>query len=254
MHFTGVAIDGPFQLYNALRRIQVGYRAGVDFQFFHGIGIPFLHYSAVPLLRRTSRGSELARQLVGAFVYPLVFLVFFRALHRRLAARVLAERRRAMAASFALHMSAVLFALNGMLGLRSTLPTLVPVALYLARDSRSREPRRRGCVLGVALVLEHRTRHWRPFCAYVLVVGGRARPRADDRAPTTRRRRRHVGARRRDLRARALLSVGGSRECGERCATTFSSCRWTSTGTSARRQMCSFRRGRGFPACDRASR
>src|SRR5690349_9033427 len=43
-HFLGPAIDGPFQLYNALRRIVAGQTGGVDFQFFHGLGIPYLHY------------------------------------------------------------------------------------------------------------------------------------------------------------------------------------------------------------------
>ena len=31
MHFDGVPIDGPFQLYNALRRIAAGFRPGVVF-------------------------------------------------------------------------------------------------------------------------------------------------------------------------------------------------------------------------------
>ena len=44
MHFSGVAIDGPFQLYNALRRIKAGFRPGADFQFFHGLGVPYAHY------------------------------------------------------------------------------------------------------------------------------------------------------------------------------------------------------------------
>ena len=79
LHFSGVAIDGPFQLYNALRRIDGGFRPGVGFQFFHGIGIPFLHYPFYRLFGGTFAASELARQLIACFAYPLVFLALFRA-------------------------------------------------------------------------------------------------------------------------------------------------------------------------------
>ena len=78
MHFTGVAIDGPFQLYNALRRIQAGYNPGVDFQFFHGFGVPYLHYWLFRLLGGGLRWSELARETITALAYPLVCLTFFR--------------------------------------------------------------------------------------------------------------------------------------------------------------------------------
>src|SRR5829696_6970576 len=50
LHFSGSAIDGPFQLYNALRRIAAGFHPGTDFQFFHGVGVPYLHYWLFRLL------------------------------------------------------------------------------------------------------------------------------------------------------------------------------------------------------------
>lgn len=151
MHFSGVAIDGPFQLYNALRRIQFGYAPGVDFQFFHGMGVPFLHYPIYRLFGGGLRGSELARQLVAALAYPAVFLVFFRVFTGDWR-RAFCLSAAAVAASFALHMSAVLFALNGMVGVRSALPALVPVALYLAPTRRVRVVAT-GLTLGVALLL-----------------------------------------------------------------------------------------------------
>jgi hypothetical protein len=145
--FTGVAIDGPFQLYNALRRIQGGFRPGIDFQFFHGIGIPFLHYPLFLLFGGRLEGSELARQLISTLVYPIVFLVVFRAFT--------GDWRRtwwltaaALAASIALHLTALTNPLNGMLGLRSTMPMLVPVAFYL-----SRTPVQRALLTGVCLGL-----------------------------------------------------------------------------------------------------
>src|SRR4051812_3820605 len=43
IHFDDTPIDGPFQLFNALRRLSAGQRFGGTFQFFHGPGIPYLH-------------------------------------------------------------------------------------------------------------------------------------------------------------------------------------------------------------------
>lgn len=137
MHFTGVAIDGPFQLYNALRRIQAGYKPGVDFQFFHGLGIPYLYYGLYRLLGGGLRGSELARECVNAVVYPLVFLIFFKTFLGDWR-RALCLAAGAVAASFLLRLLAILFALNGMLGIRSALPTLIPVVIYLNPTWRRR--------------------------------------------------------------------------------------------------------------------
>jgi hypothetical protein len=137
MHFGGVAIDGPFQLYNSLRRIQGGFRPGVDFQYFHGLGIPYLHYWLYRLLGGGLRGSELARQVIAGIALPAVFLVFFRAFVG-VWSKAFCLAAAATAASFLLTLSAILFASNGMLGVRSALPTLVPVALYLAPTLRAR--------------------------------------------------------------------------------------------------------------------
>jgi hypothetical protein len=133
-------------LYNALRRIQGGFRPGIDFQFFHGIGIPFLHYPLYLLFGGRLAGSELARQLLSTFIYPVVFLVVFRAFT--------GDWRRtwwltatALAASIALHLTALTNPLNGMLGLRSTMPLLVPVAYRrLAFGEPSLQASRLGAV------------------------------------------------------------------------------------------------------------
>lgn len=149
MHFDGSAIDGPFQLYNALRRIQAGFRPGVDFQFFHGFGIPYAHYWAYRLFGEGLRGSELARELISAIAYPLVYLFAFRALTGRWATAVCMTAA-AMAIAYALRLYAIVFAINGMLGLRSAIPTLLPPLLYTIRD----RPRRHlvaGLLVGLAL-------------------------------------------------------------------------------------------------------
>ena len=150
-HFSGVAIDGPFQLYNAMRRIAGGFRPGIDFQFFHGIGIPYLHYPLYLLFKGRLAGSELARQLVSTLAYPLVFIAVFRTFT--------GDWRRtwwltaaALAASIALHLTALTNPLNGLLGLRSTIPMLAPAVLY---GVRKRIPRviATGLCLGTAVVL-----------------------------------------------------------------------------------------------------
>src|SRR4051812_1625597 len=64
-HFSGPPVDGPFQLFNALRRIATGRRGGTDFQFFHGIGVPYLHYPLFWMAGSDLFASELARQLIA---------------------------------------------------------------------------------------------------------------------------------------------------------------------------------------------
>jgi hypothetical protein len=151
VHFDGLAIDGPFQLYNALRRIQAGYRPGLDFQFFHGMGVPYVHYWLYRLLGGGLNGSELARQLLGTTVYTIVFLVFFRAFSPNWT-RAICLATAALAVSWLLKLSAVMFASIGMLGLRSALPTLLPVALYLPA-TRGRRMVTVGALLGAALLM-----------------------------------------------------------------------------------------------------
>lgn len=150
-HFSGSAIDGPFQLYNALRRIQAGFRPGVDFQFFHGLGLPFLLYGPYRLFGGGLHGSQLAREVITAVIQPLVFVVAFRVFTGSWR-KSFALSALGMCVALLLRLSAVLFALNGMVGLRSALPTLLPVAAYAIRDRRWRIGAL-GVGLGMALFL-----------------------------------------------------------------------------------------------------
>jgi len=129
-HFLGPAIDGPFQLYNALRRIRAGQTGGIDFQFFHGLGIPFLHYIPYRLLGGTFVASELTRELVSAFLYPITVIVFLKFFVRDWT-RTLAWSAIVMAMSFNLRLASVLVAVNSLLGVRSTLPVMIPILLCL---------------------------------------------------------------------------------------------------------------------------
>ena len=78
-HFSGPPVDGPFQLLNALRRIAAGQRGGADFQFFHGLGVPYLHYLPFRLFGGDLTASELSRQLIAILAYPVVVVLFIRA-------------------------------------------------------------------------------------------------------------------------------------------------------------------------------
>lgn len=130
LHFLGPAIDGPFQLYNSLRRIWVGQRGGVDFQFFHGLGIPYLHYIPFRLFGGTFIASEMSRELVSAVLYPLTALIFLKFFIRDWT-KTLAWAAIVMAGSIALRLTSLLVAVNSLLGIRSTLPTLMAVVLCL---------------------------------------------------------------------------------------------------------------------------
>jgi hypothetical protein len=130
LHFLGPAIDGPFQLYNSLRRIWVGQQAGVDFQFFHGLGIPYLHYPFFRLFGGGFIASEITRQLVSTILYPIVVVVFLH-FYLRDWTRTLAWSAIVIAGSIALRLTSILVAVNSLLGVRSTLPTLLPVVLCL---------------------------------------------------------------------------------------------------------------------------
>jgi hypothetical protein len=144
-HFNGSAIDGPFQLYNALRRIAAGFRPGVDFQFFHGMGVPYAHYWLFRLLGGRFQDAEMAREVVAAVVFPASLLIFFRTFTHGWT-RAMCASAGAMAAVYALRIPALLYALNSMVGLRSTLPTLAAVVLYRTTRDYTR-------VLGVGAML-----------------------------------------------------------------------------------------------------
>jgi hypothetical protein len=165
--FTGSAIDGPFQLYNALRRIAVGQRPGIDFQFFHGLGVPYAHYWLFRLLGGQFKDSELARQLISVLVFPLSFVVFFRAFGQTWR-NAFCLSAGGMAITFALRLAPLMLALNGMVGLRSTLPVLFAAAMFRARSSRGWIGS--GAILGLSLFLSTE-QGMSAFMAFVVVSG-----------------------------------------------------------------------------------
>src|SRR3954468_10669973 len=72
LHFGGPPLDGPFQLFNALRRIGDGQRLGSTFEFFHGPGVPYLYYIPFALGGKNLLASELARELLSVVLILIV--------------------------------------------------------------------------------------------------------------------------------------------------------------------------------------
>lgn len=68
--FDGYAANGAFQLLNPLRRIADGQIIGSDFNFFHGVGVPLIHFPFYLIFGQGLIGSEIARWVVS----PLVFV------------------------------------------------------------------------------------------------------------------------------------------------------------------------------------
>lgn len=75
--------DGPFQMFNPLRRVADGQRAGADFVYFHGPALPYLHYPVFALAGRDVFAGELARYTLalGTFL-GVTFLVALAAARR----------------------------------------------------------------------------------------------------------------------------------------------------------------------------
>lgn len=151
MHFNSYAMDGPFQLFNSLRRISVGQRIGDTFQFFHGPGIPYLFFPAFAAGGRTFVAAELSRQLVNSALFLASTLVLMRAL--------VGSWRKAVPLAVVVMIVIVEFRLesltypvNSLLGTRSTMPLFVAAHLLLRAPSR-RADLERGVLLGLALLL-----------------------------------------------------------------------------------------------------
>lgn len=150
LHFDGSPIDGPFQLFNALRRLAAGQRFGGTFQYFHGPGVAYLHLLPFYFFGGDLLASEMARQLVSIIAALAMFAGFFRAWtgswRDGLPFTVVA-----LIMVISLHVDALLFPINSMLGLRSTMPLVVAIHLYLRPDGR-RASVERAALFAIAML------------------------------------------------------------------------------------------------------
>lgn len=160
-----------------MRRIASGYRPGIDWQYFHGLGLPYLYYWAFRVFGGDFPASELARELISTLLFPVVLVAFFRAFERDWR-RVLCLSAMAFAASFIVRLSALFFALNSMTGVRAALPTLVPAILFAVRDRRQRIFAA-GIAIGLSLFLS--TEQGLAVTAGYAVIGFVAAARRQDR-------------------------------------------------------------------------
>jgi hypothetical protein len=146
MVFDGFEADGPFQLYNPLRRIAAGQRGGVDFQFFHGLGVPYLHYPIFRLLGGSIFASELSRQILSPALFLGTTFFFFWTLT--------GDRRRtwilaALAVGALIEANGIFLPAGSILGVRSAMP-IATVAVMLIELSPLVAGMLAGACLGMA--------------------------------------------------------------------------------------------------------
>lgn len=75
--FDGSPSDGPFSMFNALRRIDAGQTLGLDVRSYLGVGVPLLHYPMFVALGRTIVASEITRHLLAFLSYLVPLIAFF---------------------------------------------------------------------------------------------------------------------------------------------------------------------------------
>lgn len=131
--FSGWAADGPFQLYNPLRRLAAGQVPGRDFPFFHGIGVPLIHYISFRLLGGNIFASEATRWIVSPGLFLATSFVFFLALFRCWRRSIIAT---AVATYVALQYVDVVYPTNSLIGVRTAVPMLTAAALLWRSKKR----------------------------------------------------------------------------------------------------------------------
>lgn len=78
LYFDGPAQDGAFQLLNPLRRLMAGQTIGRDFNFFHGVGVPFLHLPLYAIFGQGLFAEEISRWLMSPLLFIVsIFTVFY---------------------------------------------------------------------------------------------------------------------------------------------------------------------------------
>lgn len=82
-YFTGMPINGAFQMLNPLKRMDLGQIPGKDFYFFHGIGTLLLHRPFYLLLGKGLWASNTSIYIVGFVTFVISLYVFLRGLGLR---------------------------------------------------------------------------------------------------------------------------------------------------------------------------
>ncbi|MCZ2341711.1 MAG: hypothetical protein LC104_07930 [Bacteroidales bacterium] len=122
--------DGPFQVFNPLRRILAGQRGGVDFQFFHGLGVPYIHYPIYRLMGSDLFAAEVSRVVVSPLGTLLGWIAFFAALTKRFQA-TLGLTMAAIVCSELFEMHWLYMPMHSLPGVRAAAPAFVAAVLLL---------------------------------------------------------------------------------------------------------------------------
>ena len=73
-------LDGTFQIYNALHRIDLGQIIGKDFPFFHGVGTLLLHKPLFFLFGKNIAATEISKNISNILLFFFSTFLFFKAL------------------------------------------------------------------------------------------------------------------------------------------------------------------------------
>jgi len=139
IEFHGLAIDGTFQLFNPLRRMGEGQTPGRDFQFFHGLGIVYLHYLPYILLGKNLFSSEMTRHLVSFYLFIFTNYLFLLSVQVSKELALLFSVTITFAAEF-LGLSSLLYPGNSLLGIRSSMPVITAsLLIFLLRSEQSQK-------------------------------------------------------------------------------------------------------------------
>jgi hypothetical protein len=150
MRFSGFPADGPFQAFNPLRRIAAGQHGGVDFQFFHGLGVPYLLYPMFASFGKTVYASELSREVISTLAFVLAVVAIVYVTSRDPATTIIWTTVGLLFFQNVLQPLSV--AANSLIGLRSTAPILFAAVLLSAGRGMTRMIGS-AVVLGLALAL-----------------------------------------------------------------------------------------------------
>lgn len=125
-HMSTFAANGTFQLYNPMRRLALGQTIGYDFPFFHGIGIPLLHYPLFLSLGGGVFAAETAKWVVSPILFLSSSLFFFYAYFRSFKKSIISV---ALLTIISLSWVDVIWPGNSLIGARGTFPILAISAL-----------------------------------------------------------------------------------------------------------------------------
>lgn len=150
VNFDGYAANGALQIYNPLRRIAQGELPGRDFPFFHGVGVPMIHYPLFELFGGNIFASEMSRYLISPLLFLLTSAVFFFAYFKDARRVVIAT---GLYTAFSLAFNDIVTPGNSIVGVRSALPIVVAaLLLWKPRHSWTLGPLRFDLRLSFAML------------------------------------------------------------------------------------------------------